>query len=516
MCSETTRCDESLIDNEDWEVTKEIYANSVVEEGVIVIEISLHDMVGFRRILQSNEVEDGDNSKVAPRFEYCNLSTAIIQPPSVRLLFHYDGDRLNSVDVTMKHFPCEFIFMQVSPIVLSPPTQNNDNENNDNQNGNSNQCEGWEGWVQWLQSRTDDILEETEMSFAICDFIEHQALDYFHIVHKDDTSGYSAIIFKDEIQYTNVDQQQSSWKHSKFYDTIFTTRNMNDETLALITGGGTNGNLDVYAKRTIQQLWKRWFTFECPICFDRETCDKGVEFACQHFVCKTCAEMYIKSKMSELSMYRHSPFVCPIVSCKIGMKIQSGDYPISIEDKKEIMKWKFNITYPETTMLSQCPRKVCKSTDMRRTSPTLHETLVFCNTCKKAFCELCLKRFDNRECRWDHETHECDEKHILKLCRRYKNAKDEIKSKAEEKWHWLKEYADRREEDLSACLWVRENASRCPNCRTAIERIAGCFHMHCTSCGTHFCYECGDELHYPYYGTHHCWEEGQALDNFDY
>lgn len=516
MCSETLRNDMSLIGNEDWEVTKEIYAHSVVEEGVIEFEISLHDMVGFRRILQSNEVEYDDCSKVAPSFEYCILSTEILQPPTVRLSFNYDEDRLDSIDVSMKYFPHEFLCMQVSPMSLSPPTKHNDNENNNDGNENTNPCEEW---IQWLQSKTNNILEETEMSFSICDFIEHQALDFFNIVHRDDALGYSAIFFKDEIRYTNVEQQQSSWKHSKFFDVMFTTRKMNDETLSQITGGDTKGSggLDQYAKRTIQLHWKKLFSFECPICFDTEKCDDGTEFPCQHFVCKTCAEMYIKTKMSELSMYRHSPFICPIVSCKEGIKIQSGDYPISGEDRKEIMKWKYNITYPKTTMLSQCPRKVCKSTDMRRASSSLHETLVFCNTCKKAFCELCIKRFDDRECKWDHETHECDERHILKLCRRYKNAKDEIKLKAEEKWHWLKEYAERREEDLSACLWVRENASRCPNCRTAIERIAGCFHIHCTSCGTHFCYECGDELHYPFYGTHHCWEEeGQGLDDFDY
>ncbi|KAM7193728.1 hypothetical protein V8F33_007662 [Rhypophila sp. PSN 637] len=31
----------------------------------------------------------------------------------------------------------------------------------------------------------------------------------------------------------------------------------------------------------------------------------------------------------------------------------------------------------------------------------------------------------------------------------------------------------------------------CPKCRTMIEKIDGCNHIHCTSCGTHFCYRCG-------------------------
>lgn len=91
-------------------------------------------------------------------------------------------------------------------------------------------------------------------------------------------------------------------------------------------------------------------------------------------------------------------------------------------------------------------------------------------------------------------------------------ASNKIKCKADDKWHWLKEYASSREEDTSAKIWVAEHASRCPTCRTAIERTEGCFHIHCTFCGTHFCYECGDEIRYPFYGTHHCWEEGILFD----
>ena len=136
----------------------------------------------------------------------------------------------------------------------------------------------------------------------------------------------------------------------------------------------------------------------------------------------------------------------------------------------------------------------------------MNNIMVFCNTCGKAYCELCLNKNDDKSCIVQHGQHSCDETNILKLCRRYKHAKEEIKIKAEEKWHWLKEYASAREDDLSLSLWVSQNASSCPTCRAGIERIEGCFHMHCTLCGTHFCYECGEELRYPYYGTHHCWE----------
>ena len=79
---------------------------------------------------------------------------------------------------------------------------------------------------------------------------------------------------------------------------------------------------------------------------------------------------------------------------------------------------------------------------------------------------------------------------------------------------WIKEYASSREMDASASLWVKEFASICPNCKNAIERSDGCFHMHCV-CGTHYCYECGEEIFYPFYGTHHCWEREIDEMQFD-
>ena len=41
--------------------------------------------------------------------------------------------------------------------------------------------------------------------------------------------------------------------------------------------------------------------------------------------------------------------------------------------------------------------------------------------------------------------------------------------------------------------WVRENPSiraLCPNCKSPIEKIEGCDHMHCRQCKIHFCWKC--------------------------
>ena len=79
------------------------------------------------------------------------------------------------------------------------------------------------------------------------------------------------------------------------------------------------------------------------------------------------------------------------------------------------------------------------------------------------------------------------------------------------KWHWIKDYSQARldyEEQYAVDQYIESgNAQRCPTCKAAIERSEGCFHMNCTNCGTHFCYECRDKIYPPYYGTHRCWED---------
>ena len=550
MCNDRLR----HIDNEDWEVTKEIYANSIVEHGIVDIEIRMHDLVGIRRVLPSSfnsstnsdngssEDDEGDSTGIQSVFQFTSLSKIMQEQkqPSVRLSFHYDGECiLCSVEVAMMYIPSIFTDLKLSPTTIQSLRYDknvNCGKNEYCSGGGVSTEEGeynlHELWLGWLQSSANEILNETKLSFSVCNFIELQALSFFHILDNNDGMGYSAIIFNDKIgfekkknHYDNnkngtcsvhphlrrqnrpayVSPAESFWLNAELYKTTFNTRkgvqNKIDQT-----------TIESYAKFTIQKYWKEWIDFECPICFDVVTCSKGVELPCRHFLCTNCANMYIQTKLTELHMYRHSPFICPVVSCKLGMKIKSGVYPMNDGDRKRIDDWKFNLSHPKTQMLIQCPRKCCRSTDMRRVTTEFTDTMVFCNSCEKAYCELCIKKYKDRELRRDHELHVCDESIVLKLCRRYKAAKDEIKLKAEAKWAWLKDYAEAREEDISAKLWVSEHASRCPNCRTAIERIEGCFHIHCTFCGTHFCYECGDELHYPYYGTHHCWEENRPFD----
>lgn len=57
--------------------------------------------------------------------------------------------------------------------------------------------------------------------------------------------------------------------------------------------------------------------------------------------------------------------------------------------------------------------------------------------------------------------------------------------------------------DAAFRRYIALHASRCPGCKTPIERISGCDHMQCSICRTSFCYRCsGRMMSAPLIGDH--------------
>ena len=179
----------------------------------------------------------------------------------------------------------------------------------------------------------------------------------------------------------------------------------------------------------------------------------------------------------------------------------------------QVRRWIKDMKYPPCFSLDRCLAvQRCGARDsMRRV--TKDSTNVYCDQCQQHWCELCLKRLnpdgtDNQEAESPHRER-CQDVIAWKFCKRYLAASDVQKQACEEKYPWIVSYAHARQHDGEALTWILQNGQVCPNCANGIERIAGCFHVQCPTCATHFCYECGDELFPPYYGTHHCWERAQ-------
>jgi hypothetical protein len=511
----------------DWQSTSAIYSDDVVHVGdgeqrdgiaTLHIQLSTHHLIAFRITAPNEEThiptinintnndancnfdinlrqinhEESDEFEVNPRWKYLVLS-ALDDPPVVELSFEYPypypSNKLEdcypkSVAIEIIQFP-----------KLWPSAEK-------------------ELWKRWMQSNASERLIADLFSFNVCDFIAHQAMTYFETLDQNSKHGYSAILFKEE-SFGHHDHLNHPWikQHGKIcvIDDIWIAKE-------IIPGTPT---IHIYARHAMKRNWKRYSTYKCPICLCSDSCESSIALPCDHLYCRECIDMYVKTICNDIKMHRVNPFICPITNCKANMNVLGSSCKeiktcqvLTEVQKGCVRKWKKDIDFPSSHVLSICPRPKCKATGMRKINNHAIETIVRCENCDACFCELCVKRIYKREIGFDHRPG-CDESDALKLIKRYLRANIEVQEKCHERWHWLKQYASVRETDMSLALWVKENANICPNCKNAIERSEGCFHMNCTECATHFCYECGEEIFFPFYGTHHCWERPVEEMPFD-
>jgi E3 ubiquitin-protein ligase RNF14 len=243
-----------------------------------------------------------------------------------------------------------------------------------------------------------------------------------------------------------------------------------------------------------------WLPRNCPICFDSIVNDHATCLPCNHEFCTTCIQRYFELKVDELNQKRDNPFICPISSCRHILPIVKCVKPhLSKDNMVKVRKWYVNLTYPPCYSLPECLRRDCSGCVHKA---SIDSNLIYCEDCMTRWCELCLKRVKDDV----HDDKDCDVSLCIEFCQRYLAANEESKKQCEEKWPFVKLYAHSQIHDLTAIQWVQKNGQVCPGCKSGIERSEGCFHIQCSICDIHFCYECGVQLFPPYYGTHHWWE----------
>lgn len=355
--------------------------------------------------------------------------------------------------------------------------------------------------LHWLQERSVELLKEQQMSFAVCEFCEHETLSYWNAFAKDFHSPYQLFL----LPPNKIDWYK--YHHHVKYGTEVHV--MQDRVKA--RGKEQAKSAVDFARKMLCKNWKRLIKKTCPICFDTMPCSQGVLLPCDHFLCEDCFHSYLHFKVSEIEAHRTNPFVCPEEDCRKKMPIPKfvKGY-LSDEHWKTVQKWKKYLKYPPCHSLDRCLSKACGSRNsLLHTSE--HSTIVYCERCSKIWCELCLKRVPKGDLPKHHEF--CDGGAVtMKFCKRYLRASDTLKEKCQDKYPWIVSYAHFRQSDGEALAWILQNGQRCPTCQTGVERSEGCFHMKCPNCATHFCYECGEQIFPPYYGTHHCWERTEVLE----
>jgi len=477
----------------DTEVQKKKNCNPSTADcrGSIDLPLSTCSEITFAR----PEPVYGDNENPHFRFWY------LTETPVVHLDFHYeretnntDSNLDNDIDRSLR---LKRVSVSLTTIYPSswPPSQSR-------------------RWLEWLDERTTKMLEEEEncTSYAICEFVEHSSiLDFFELelqyqlIHAE---GQSLLVFPEEESSRppdivfDVDSFVTS-----FMDPRFVMRHF-------ANGGGENSFLAASLEQDVKvrivpflQSWTHWLASPCPICLESyPRCELVTVTTCGHVFCRDCLSTFLSMKVGQIITHRDNPFRCP--ECNYGMKVVGFVKQfLTREEMEKVREWYNDLKHPQCWSLPQCLATAkCGAVGSMR-KEAIDSQIVFCEQCGGRWCEYCLKRQDNTD-----EIHDrnngCYQHKCLRFCRRYLAASEETKRNYyEQKWPWIRVYAQSRINDNSADGWLHEvGGQMCPVCKNGVERVEGCFHIHC-SCGAHFCYECGEELHYPFYGTHHCWEK---------
>lgn len=353
---------------------------------------------------------------------------------------------------------------------------------------------GYTKWLEWLHDKLCDLVRETGMSYSVIEFLEHQALDFFRSptstaeeieAHQDIVVCLQPIVNACDLDSDKVIRVQ------KGDEMVIDTKIGNLFDWNKLTA------LEQQVRLLISSHWQSWLFTTCPICFDDVTFADTFQLPCEHLFCMECISTYASIIVQDIKKNIRNPFLCPLPKCRKQIKAEGHIKKIVSKDEMKIIRaWQHDLKFPHSFLLMTCPK--CKAQNTIRGTADDGTTAVFCDDCGKRWCEMCLVGNPASD-------HDCNDSDVLRLCEQYRKASDKLKARADMKWCWLKEYSAARTVDDLAANWVRENAARCPQCRTGIERAEGCFHMQCSNCNTHFCYECGDQLVAPYYGTHHCW-----------
>ena len=377
-------------------------------------------------------------------------------------------------------------------------------------------------WLAWLNRQANKVLKEGMTSYAVCDYLDHYALDYFRVIHLD-TEGYTLVLF----------EQPATWHGTHSVDSLvldplsvtndaILMRHCSDGTRkptskAVLWPGSNSDNFD--PSTSFQWLHPcilqhhQWFPHECPICFDSFVHSEMVTLDCRHKVCKDCFTMFVSIQVDDIQQYRReSPFRCPVAECRQNIRIMATVKPYLTNVKMDrVRAWIKDIKHPVCKLLPHCLD--CSAQNSMR-KEEIDGFAIACDRCSVRRCELCVYKLKKRGsgnaniAPVEQHLSECTGMETLKFARRYLRAAPEIKAQCEAKYSWIKTWAEVRVESIMAINeWLKEKEGQvCPVCSYGVVREVGCFHIHC-HCGAHFCYECGVEIFPPFYGTHHCWED---------
>ena len=211
----------------------------------------------------------------------------------------------------------------------------------------------------------------------------------------------------------------------------------------------------------------------CPICYDNVIVD-GEEaellmngtfkFSCSHRFCIDCAVYSVKHHILDNELNR---LLCPDASCK--KQISDDDINRLFVDEPDVTekleKWRGIKVDTANPLFRYCVKPNCPGNMIAKNAKV---KFVQCTICDTKVCFPCKDRH--------HPGISCDEN---------------------------------MERTYQMSFGSKKNVSRCPMCRTPIQRTAGCNHMTCAFCFYEFCWICdrgatADSGHWNEYALNGC------------
>lgn len=191
---------------------------------------------------------------------------------------------------------------------------------------------------------------------------------------------------------------------------------------------------------------------ECQICLTPLAETTVTLFDCGHRFCENCCRRYFEAKV--LNDGEGSNIKCPQTGC--DMLVNDSTLIRLIPDNAlHILLTLMTHSYVESNpLLRYCPSEGCKYT---MKANKLELAVVVCE-CGFESCLQCGEIW--------HNPISCE---LLKK--------------------WIRICID----DLENAEWLYDNTKKCPKCTFNIEKIGGCNHMQCRSCGYHFCWICRED-----------------------
>ena len=231
----------------------------------------------------------------------------------------------------------------------------------------------------------------------------------------------------------------------------------------------------------------------CDICFDTKD---GPEFQfltdCQHSFCTECLRFHCEMGIEDGRVLR---LYCPDQKCKTVIPhtvLQDILKPEVFERWEKLVLSKALDTMGD---IVYCPRcNTCVVADDVQTS-----NLAQCVQCFYTFCIDCLEAWHHdKPCGVGDEAYARKVPEIDNGQKKKRNIKHHSNGSTNP-YSYKEERTQRKKKEhgnVSGDWFIRQMKTkgqyqRCPKCRFYVEKISGCDFMHCSQCGSGFCWVCG-------------------------